>query len=161
MKHKTILTTLVLCGCLSATAQQAIVSSGNSSKSANGSVSFSIGQISYQSNLVMATNGTVSLGVQQPVITVVTSSANPEIQTKIDCKVFPNPTSDNLQLTINELPSETWSYALYNIKGTLLSKQTITNTATTIPMVNLEQSTYVLKVTDTKNDIITFKIIKK
>ena len=80
-------------------AQEAPVASGGEATGSGGSVSYSIGQVSYLTN--SGSGGTIGEGVQQPY----------EIQTldvvenykDLSIVLFPNPTRENLNLNIGGL----------------------------------------------------------
>ena len=50
--------------------------------------------------------------------------------------------------------------SLFNINGELLENKKINSIETTLDMKNLVPATYVSKVTDSKKELKTFKIIK-
>lgn len=139
-------------------AQSGTNASGGEGSGNGGTVSFSIGQTSYNSN--KASNGSVSEGVQQPFeISVLSTQENMEgIQLSINA--YPNPTSDHLTLSILNLEETNLSYQLFDIQGRMINNESITNSLTNISMANLVSSTYILKIFKKNHNIKTFKIIK-
>ena len=84
---------------IGAYAQSAVTASGGVSSGNGGSVSYTIGQTFYSTNL--GTSGQISEGVQQAYeIYDVTEVQNP-ISANISLSAFPNPTSDFLTLRID------------------------------------------------------------
>ena len=139
-------------------AQEAIPTTGGNASSSGGSVSYSAGQVVYTTNT--GTNGSVAQGVQQPYeISVVTwlEEAN---GINLICSVYPNPTTDFLQLKVENYDNTNLSYQLFDISGKLLESKKLESTQTNIVMSNLVPATYFLKVTDGNKEVKTFKIIK-
>ncbi|HRW62637.1 MAG TPA: T9SS type A sorting domain-containing protein [Bacteroidales bacterium] len=148
---------LVILGLNKLQAQEVIAVSGNESTSTEGTSSYTIGQIVYET--YSGTNGTIAQGVQQAYEISVISGINPEKEIIIDCQIFPNPTINDLTLKIENYNNEAFSYFLYDINGYVLENNKIISNETIIPTQNLTPATYFLKVTDHKDEKI-FKIIK-
>lgn len=143
----------------SVSAQESLNATGNNALGSGGSASYSIGQLIYQTHT--GTNGSVSEGVQQPYeISIVTAI---EIAKGVNLSVtaYPNPTTDYLTLSINELDFSNLSFQLYDIKGKLLQNEKITDQQTSIVMSNLATAIYFVKVMQGNIEIKTFKIVKK
>ncbi len=137
-------------------AQSTLLASGGKASGSSGSVTYSVGQITYKS--FGNTNGSVSQGVLQPtlVITALESGVNEEIS----CIVFPNPTSTTVNLKIENRSLENVFFQLYDLNGQLLQDQKVNATNTSISTENLANTTYLLKVRDGNLELKTFKIIK-
>lgn len=75
-------------------------------------------------------------------------------------KVYPDPTTDYLKLSVNEFDFSNLSYQLYDIHGRLLQNEKITDNQTSIVVNNLVSATYFVKVIQNNREIKTFKIIK-
>jgi hypothetical protein len=147
--------TLTILFFTAANAQKSIVVSGGKATGSNGSVAFSVGQISYR-NLsgIKTTNG-----VQQPYEILVLGNDNFE-EISLQMKVFPNPTTNNLSLII-AVDFEKCFYNLYDIDGRFISKyQKITTSETLISLVNNPSGIYFLEVISENKKLKTFKIIK-
>lgn len=160
MRHKKLKLSAILLvlGLTGLQAQEAIPTSSGNASGSGGFVSYSVGQIVYQTKT--GTNGTVAEGVQQPFeISVVTGFE--EIK-GIDLLIsaYPNPTIDNITLRIDKNELSNLSYQLYDINGKLLKTKKITDEVTTIDFLNNEPSTYFVKVIEHDNTIKTFQIIK-
>ncbi len=142
-------------------AQQAISSSGGNAAGSGGIASYTIGQTLYSYN--SGSEGSVSQGVQQPFEIYTLTAVNEAVENSINCFVFPNPVSSNLTLQVdfNALSDyKQLSYQLYDIRGNLLSNQAVLDSKSFIPMDNFNSGIYILKVTQSNNEIKTFKIIK-
>ena len=138
-------------------AQQNTVATGGDASGAGGSVSYSIGQIDYET--YSGSNGSVSQGVQQP-FEIFTVSVN-ELYASFEMNLFPNPSSSIINLTIgNVSDDQVVSYSLTDINGKLISSSTIVENATSISIEHLAVANYYLNVMVNGVNAKTFKIIK-
>ena len=163
MKNLTIkLIVLILFGLsLGLNAQIANPASGGNASSINGSISYSVGQIFYYT--AEGTNGSVTQGVQQPYEISVVSGIEDARDITFNYQVYPNPTSNNTVLTINNYSSfslASLSFALYDNNGKLLENKIIENSNTIIDLENFSSALFFLKVTVNNKVVKTFKIIK-
>jgi hypothetical protein len=139
-------------------AQERINTAGGIASGSGGSVSFSIGQVVYQT--YTGTNGSVAKGVQQPFeISLVTGIEETEGIT-FTVSAYPNPVADCITLSINEFGIANLSYHLFDINGKLLRSEKITGSNTNIEMGKFVTASYFLKVTRENKEVKTFKIIK-
>jgi len=157
-----LLTTQLVCS------QEVIPVSGGEAKGADGSGSYTVGQVFYttytSANLFYTTNipatGSVSQGVQQPFEFQVLS--NPALTTvKVTAITYPNPTADDVVLKITDTALDNLSYTLFDVTGKAISNGGITNRDTQITMQQLAIGIYILKVNRDNQELKTFKIIKK
>ena len=75
--------------------------------------------------------------------------------------LFPNPTSNNVNINIEQFNSQTTKYNLIDLNGKLILKGDLSNKNTTIDMEILPPATYFINVFDRKNNINQlFKVIK-
>ena len=145
---------------MSGHAQETITTTGGEATSNAGSVSYTIGQIAIQT----ATNGNASIaeGVQQPYeIQTVGVDNYPNIT--LNAMVYPNPTADRLTLAVGNVETfhETSLQAmLYTTHGQSLQTVTVAGEHTVIDMTNVAAGTYYLRVTDGKQTLKTFKVVK-
>lgn len=146
--------------CLATTeAQEAILTKGGNNSGTAGSVSYSIGQVTYQT--FSGTNGTIAQGVQQPFeISVVTAIEETEDIT-LDCVVYPNPAEEVLKLLIRSFNSDKMIFRLYDINGVLLQDKKIEDKETEISLKNLSSSIYFLELISGNIKVKVFKIIKR
>lgn len=138
-------------------AQESINASGGIVSSAYGSVSYSVGQIVYTTNI--GTNGSVAQGVQQPYEISLTTSL--EKSKGITLSAYPNPTNDCLILEMKEFELSNLNFHLYDINGKLLQNNKISSNQTSIFMSTYAPATYFVKVIQGKREVVIFKIIKK
>lgn len=158
MKNTPLLLLLILfVGFNKIQAQQAVLASGGNATGSGGSISYSIGQIDYIT--ATGTTGSVSQGLQQP-FEISTLSGAEFTQIKLEMLVYPNPTTTNVNLKIENYDFQDLNYQIFDINGREISNQKITNTETTISLENLNAAIYFLTVYDNKKAIKTFKIIK-
>jgi len=160
MKNKTLYLILFFgLGFLETQAQEAILSSGGYASGSGGSSSYSLGQMVYAT--YTGTNGSMANGVQQPFEISMVTALEEAKGTNLSVLAYPNPTTDLLSLTVDDFEVSNLSYYLYDINGRLLERKKIKGNQTSIVMSNLAQATYFLRVTNGKNAVKTFKIIKK
>jgi len=144
-------------------AQDATTATGGVAKGSGGSVSYSVGQTGYTTHTSSA--GTVAQGVQQPYEISVLSGINEAKAVTLNCVVYPNPTTDHLQLKVVDFKIEGLSYQLFDTRGRQIANRKVIGSETTISMKGLAVGTYFLKVINSQDgapqqEIKTFKIIK-
>jgi hypothetical protein len=137
--------------------QEAIPASGGDAFGAGGTLSFTVGQLVYTSN--SGSNGSVAEGVQQPY--EISTTVGIEITNiSLDFIAFPNPTINNIVLSIKDFNNEKLNYQLYDMSGKLLKSNKVNAINTTIDMSELPVSNYVLNINNDSSIIKSFKIIK-
>jgi hypothetical protein len=164
MRHKKLkLSAIILLG-LGLTglqAQTSVNATGGDASGSGGSVSYSVGQVVYTTNI--GANGSVAQGVQQPYEISVVTGLEEAKGISLSVTAYPNPTTDYLTLSIDAsttLSIQSMSYQLYDMNGKLLQSEKITGNQTSIVMSNLVPATYFVKVTEGNKEVKTFKIIK-
>ncbi|MFT5778578.1 MAG: hypothetical protein ACI837_001534 [Crocinitomicaceae bacterium] len=142
-------------------AQESQVAGGGeaTSISGTGSLSYSIGQVFYTSEITPS--GSVSLGVQQAYEIYPILGLEYQDQMTLNCAVYPNPTIDFLTLDVNDYPAKGLSYELFDLTGKVITREKLKGQQTVIEMRDLPNAIYFLKVTDNNNVLGAFKIIKK
>ena len=162
MKHKRLKLSALLflgLGLTGLQAQTSVNATGGNASGSGGSASYSVGQLAYTTNT--GTNGSVSEGVQQPFEISVVTGIEEAKDIFLNVSAYPNPTTDYLELKVENLQLSELSYKLYDISGKVYQNKEIGNSITKIEMQNLPQGIYFIKVIDTKNkELKTFKIIK-
>ncbi len=161
MKYKTIIPGaifLLVTGITGLQAQETIPASGGDAYGNGGSVSYTVGQLVYTS--ITGTENSMEQGVQQPYEISVIIGINDANADHIECIAYPNPVMDYLQLKISNGRFENLSYQLYGTDGRLLQNKEIRSNETSVSMKDLTPATYILKVTENRKEIKTFKIIK-
>jgi hypothetical protein len=160
MMKKMAMMTFLFFGVLTsgAQAQQSINSGGGEAIGTEGSVSYTIGQFDYMCN--MGPGGTVSEGMQQFFeISKVLNVNYPSIN--FEMIVYPNPTTDLVNLKIDNYNSDYLSYSLFDMQGRQIGTNKINRSETQIQMNNLPSAIYLLNVFDSNKTLKIFKIIKK
>ncbi|MCW3070731.1 MAG: hypothetical protein JWO44_621 [Bacteroidetes bacterium] len=144
-------------GIATLSAQQGTVPAGGDASGTGGSASYSIGQVDYITG--NGSGGTITQGLQQPfeiyVITGVDAKA-----INLSASVYPNPTAEQVTLTIKDLSTTGMSYTLSDAQGRLISSDKLSGTETAISMITLSKGIYLVKVLDNTKEIKVFKIIK-
>ncbi len=139
--------------------QQAVITTGADATGTGGTVSYSVGQVVYQTHA--STSGSVSEGVQQPYEISVLSSTKEAKGVSLTCSAYPNPTADYLILKLEDYAFDNLRYQLFDMQGKLLESKIITSDQTNIPMNDYTPATYILKVIHPNKEITTFSIIKR
>jgi hypothetical protein len=124
----------------------------------NGSVTYTVGQNIYTTNI--GTNGSVSQGVQQSLEIFVLSNKDFK-ELNLNAFTYPNPTKDKITLEISNLELINLSFTMFDIKGRTLLKGVIKEKNTSIIMKDYSAGVYLLKVHQQNKELKTFKIIKK
>jgi hypothetical protein len=136
--------------------QSSVNVSGGSVSNTSGSISYSIGQVAYQS--VSNTSGSVSQGVQHA-FEISTLSLD-ENKFNFTLNAFPNPTTENLNLRVGNYKQEKLAYKLIDLEGKVISEASMLSEETTIDMKQLPVATYFVEVNNEGKKVQTFKIIK-
>ena len=154
---KKLLTALLTISYFFTNAQQSINASGGNASGSNGSVSYSVGQVFYESAL--GSNGSILQGVQHPfeIFILGTDAFSNSI---LQASVYPNPTTAYANLKITNYPMEYLEFHLYDILGKLIISEKILHEETSISMMSLPTGTYLLQVAENNKTLKTFKIIK-
>ncbi len=141
---------------LLAIGQNSLNSTGGDASNAQGSVSYSIGQVVYQykSNKT----GSISQGVQQTYS--ISSLTIEENALNLSLSAYPNPTAENLNLRVGNFNNEELTYKVLNSEGKLLFQGEIHQQETSLEMKALPTATYFVEVHHVDKKVQTFKIIK-
>ncbi|MEN8229766.1 MAG: T9SS type A sorting domain-containing protein [Bacteroidota bacterium] len=161
MRHKKlifIITILLGFGLTGLQAQEAIPATGGEASGSGGSVSYTVGQVAYQTHA--GTSGSIAEGIQQPYEIWVVTGIEEAAVINLSVNAYPNPVTDHLILTVEDLKLSTLSFQLYDMQGKLLQSKKITGNQTSIVMSNLFPATYFVKVVQGTSEIKSFKIIK-
>lgn len=129
--------------------QSITLSSGKNISDFSGSLSYSIGEVFYQSK------GRISEGVQQNFV------INPIATTSsLKLAIYPNPTSDLIYIKVENYHYAGLAYDMYDLAGKLVQKGQILSESTSISLRNLTQQIYILHCFRDSGEDIVFKIIK-
>ena len=142
IKHKRLVFTMLISGITSPMlSQSACLTAGGDASSADGSVSFSIGQIDYMAS--NTANGSVNQGVQQPFEFFEIIGVS-EIGNSTNFTVYPNPASHNVMVNVNG-DIGNLNLELYDAVGKLISVQTIYSIQTNLSLSELANGIYFLR----------------
>ena len=155
MKKQLITFLSILTGIVSY-GQTSVVASVGSVSNNSGSISYSIGQVAYQS--VSNTSGSVSQGVQHAF--EISTLSLEENKFNFTLNAFPNPTTENLNLRVGNYKQEKLAYKLIDLEGKVISEASMLSEETTIDMKQLPVATYFVEVHNEGKKVQTFKIIK-
>ncbi|NPA36599.1 MAG: T9SS type A sorting domain-containing protein [Chlorobi bacterium] len=158
---KMYISLLFLCFLLLQTtnAQKAITTAGSDASGTAGSISYTVGQVTYSTS--SGSNGSVTQGVQQPYEISVSTALKDTEDITLGFSAYPNPTSDILKLKTGERDFNDISYKLFDVNGKLIKADKITGSETSVNMQNLLPSVYFIKMIENGKEIKIFKIIKK
>ena len=156
MKNIILLTIILLIGTV-LTAQE-VISSGGETQSASGyEISWTIGEPVIET--FTGSTNILTQGFHQSKLTV--TPITEFLNSRIELKVFPNPTSDFVLIQFNELV-ENSGYTLFNLTGKVLESELLTSTSTKLDLKNYASGQYILKLTkNSTQPLQTFKIIKR
>ena len=152
----TILTTSCLVFCAVVFGQTSVNASGGGTSNASGSISYSIGQVAYQS--VSNSSGSVSQGVQHAF--EISTLSLEENALNLSLSAYPNPTQELLNLRVGNYKQEKLAYKLFDFQGKVISEASMLSEETTIDMKQLPLATYFVEVHNDVKKVQTFKIIK-
>jgi len=157
MKKIFVISILIYFGMIKTQAQESVNTSGANAIGSGGSVSYSVGQVaySYENGL----NGNSNQGVQQPYEIYSVSIEN--TTSNISLTVFPNPTTDVLNLQFEDYIDFNPVLILINPNGKILINQEITSKTTSVNLSEMAPAVYILNIVSASKTIETFKIIKK
>ncbi|AZA84389.1 hypothetical protein C1637_05975 [Chryseobacterium lactis] len=137
--------------------QETLNTSGTNMSGTTGNVSASIGQIFYETTSSSA--GNITAGVQQPY--EITPTLGVDItEISLNLTIFPNPTTDILNLKIGFKDYNKYRYDIFDNSGKLLISQPILQPQTQIIMTAYPASLYLLKVSKEGKSIKIFKVLK-
>tara|TARA_R110002072_G_scaffold198811_2_gene356361 strand:- start:3504 stop:3974 length:471 start_codon:yes stop_codon:yes gene_type:complete len=136
--------------------QENIATSGGNA-TGSGSSSYTIGQLFTATNI--SNTGSVLQGAQQSIELFTLTNPN-EKTFALEAITFPNPTKDNIILSISNTEFEKLVFSIFDIHGRLLKKENIHTKLTTINIKNFPTGIYLLKVHHHKKQLKVFKIIK-
>lgn len=136
-------------------AQQSLLSAGASASAADGSVSFSVGQLQYV--LSNSPAGSVQLGVQQA--WTVLPSPIWEYPSELQLTIFPNPTGNRVSILGSSVP-ETGRVLLYDAKGVLQRNAEFRQKAAGCALEGLPPGSYFLMLYHQKQLIYSASLIK-
>lgn len=139
-------------------AQETVTTSGGDASGVGGSSSYTVGQVAYTTNT--GSNGSVVQGMQQPYEISITTGVN-ETTNNLEIAVFPNPTTNYLQLNVESEALENLNFQLIDLQGKVIENKKVLEMQSTINMEALPKGIYLLHVTKNKQAIEIYKVIKQ
>ena len=137
-------------------AQETISPVGGKATGAGGTANYTVGQLVYTTNT--GTNGSIAQGVQQPYEISTTASGVNETAINLEMRIYPNPTTIYLTLTVED--NLNLNYQLLDMYGKLIESKAVISNSTKINLKAQPSSTYLLRVTNKSELVKTFKVIK-
>jgi len=132
--------------------------SGKNVSQNNTSVSYSIGEVYY--NTTTTSNSAITQGIQQPYEIYLISGIGNEKDVQL-ITAFPNPTSSTIKIVTQDIKIDGLNYKLYDLLGKEILSGDITSNQTELDLNNLMPAVYFIKVFRYNSTIKYFKIIKK
>jgi hypothetical protein len=154
--NKIILSSVLLSSSLCLNAQTAVVSSGGDITSSNGSVSYSICQVTYVGG--SNSSGSICQGVQQTY--QVTTAGMLLADVDFSLSVFPNPTTNNITLEVGRYANQPLNYVLVDTEGKQIQANKVLDNQTNIDMSSLPTASYRMEVFQDNKKVQSFKILK-
>lgn len=121
----------------------------------------------YQLNFTLGETAITTLQVDDVVLTqgfhqsrLEVTAVNELPSSNVNIKVFPNPTSDNLHISVDNQNFDGCYYILYSVTGEVLAQKSINSTYTQIAFDAFSPAVYYIKVFINNCETNTFKIIK-
>ncbi len=149
---------LILFNVKIAKAQETPVITGGELTGSGGTISYSIGQLSYIP--ITGNTGTISQGVQQSIEIFILSDT--EFETlDISAITYPNPVIDRVMVKLDNKNLKNLTYRLYDMRGKAINEGAITKIETPINLNNTSSGIYILKINQGNKALKSFKIVKK
>ncbi|MFT6166192.1 MAG: hypothetical protein ACJAV5_001372 [Vicingaceae bacterium] len=139
-------------------AQKTVLVAGGDAIGSGGTSSFTVGQVVYTTNT--GSNGSVAQGVQQPYEVSIVIGIN-ETTINLEIAVYPNPTTNNLTLKIDDFQLSILNFQLIDLQGRVIENKKVVETYTDISVQALPQAIYFLNVIRNNQVVKTFKVIKQ
>ena len=167
---------LLLFSCVGLNAQSGIVAAGSDARvESNQSVTFTIGQVFYQSYRDGPQSHSVNEGLQQPYEILVEDlkTEDPEFKliarefdqtnydiNNLDLRISPNPFTNYISIETNDL-RDGMQYYLHDNLGRTISVENLNSTMVTLDLSQHPSGLYFLTVTIENNPVKTIKLIKQ
>ena len=151
-----MLTGLLLFGFEALHAQQSTTAAGGTATGADGSATYSVGQIAYER--ISSTGGSVGEGVQQPYEFLIGIDEINGIS--VTMTLFPNPSSSAVNVKIESDLLKDVSFILCDMLGKVLLRDNINAQLTSIPLDKFESGNYELTILNKKEKVKSFQITK-
>lgn len=153
MKKKTLLVGLFVSS-ISLSAQEVISTQGDSYDNGTNTIDFTIGEPVIET----VSDGTndATQGFHQTNLTITNIE---DLDVNFSVNIYPNPTSDVINLTIEKY--EKIIFQIYDMGGKLVEEATLTSTTTNVNVSDYSKGTYMLTLTQAdQKKVKTYKIVK-
>lgn len=137
--------------------QSSIVPIGENAYGSSGNISYTLGQIDYETFLGI--NSNVQQGVQQPFEFFSIVSVD-EIQVPFTLEFGPNPTNNEVFLSVYDYYKNDLDYIVTDSEGRTIIAKTSLIGKSTLNFENRSPGTYLLIISNNQKQIKTFKILK-
>lgn len=138
--------------------QETISTTGGNATGIGGSVSYTIGQVAFNTFRGTAATGSVVQGVQQPYeISIVKKNTN---ENTFEIVSYPNPTSGIIKLIIRPFNHENLRFQLIDFKGIIYMDKKVEIEETEISMEGYSPSVYFLIILYNDQTLEVLKIVK-
>jgi len=182
MRKKILLVVVFILPIIGLLAQTQVTAGGGEASSSAGIVSYSVGQVAYQSYIT--SNGTIAEGIQQAYEISTLIGIEDKTISLVQVVLYPNPVTDYLILSVKTqdiasqkpqdvafqqtqdiasqqyITSQQLQFQLYDLQGKLVQSQKLTDSETQINMRGYVPSTYYIKVTLENKLVEEFKVVK-
>ncbi|WP_172281931.1 T9SS type A sorting domain-containing protein [Chryseobacterium sp. Chry.R1] len=138
-------------------AQSAVLTTGTTVSGGNGSISYSVGQVTYLSK---GSGFQVMEGVQQA-FEITTLGTHETSSAEDGILLYPNPFRDYLYLDFTVNSYKNSDYQLFDAQGKLIRSEKIMQTKSEFNFSSLPSAMYIIRINQDGKNIKTFKIIKK
>ena len=138
-------------------AQQNTVGAGGEASGSGGTVSYTVGQIDYSAQ--SGTNGTVTQGVQQPLL--VGTNNLVENAKVFSVVLYPNPTLAELHVDLKEVSLDQLNYVLIDATGKQVHTAEVSGKEFTINMIDMSRGSYFLNFVQQGEIVGSYQVVKK
>ena len=154
---RTLIFLLLTIFCCTLKAQQVVATAGEQFSNTNGSISYTIGE-GVASTL---TDGdkTVTQGFHQTTISITVFKDS--VADDFSMTAFPNPATQAVTLKTDQVIIPGLKYLITDQGGKIIVQKRIENEETVIPVEQLPDGVYIIKIQDNQKEIKSIKIIKQ
>lgn len=139
-------------------AQHTTSATGGEASGSGGTANYTVGQVFFETH--DGNGNSVAEGVHQP-YEISTTIGVDDTAIRLETSIYPNPTRDQLTLSIEDGSSGQWHFKLVDMHGRLLEERAITLDKETIHMQHLSNAIYLLEVSQGKSVVKAFQIVKQ
>ncbi len=140
-------------------AQEAIPFAGGDAVGTGGTVSYTLGQLSYTT--LMGDEVAIYQGVQQPIEILEPTAVHSTPEITLGASLFPNPAGEFVNLKVENFSLNGLTYQLFNMQGELMESRDIESRTTEINLTGIGSAPYLMKISLKGDYIKVFRIIKK